>query len=179
MVEEWGDKRKTNKLSQKFDAAFTQVKAGQKQSFEDEIKGQYDQAAKELTSYAIISNGLHNNPFTFTESFTMENYVKKAGNNYIVEAGKLMGTVTSVDEKDCDRKIDIYMPCARSFVYNISLAIPTGYSVKGLENFTSNISNETGTLPTSAKREERKVVISISRSYNHSKEPVANWQKMP
>ncbi len=178
LIDQLSDKSKTSGLSQEFDAAFAQDKASQKKAFEDEIKDQYSQEAKELTSYSIDSNGIMNDPFVFKESFTMDNLVKKAGNNYIVEAGKLIGHVTTVEEKDRIRNMDIYMYSARSFTYNIELTIPDGYNVKGLDNFNKSITNETGSLISSARQDGNRVLLTISRTYNHSKEHAANWPKM-
>ena len=178
LVDQLAKEIKTSGLAKEFDAAFAQDKQAQKKAFEEEIKAQYSQEAKELTSFTVKSNGIMNEPFVYNESFSMENLVKKAGNNYIIEAGKLIGNVTSVDEKDRNRDNDIYMNSARVLTYHVALTIPDGYNVKGLDNFNKNINNETGSLIASARQDGDIVVIIISRTYNHSKEPVANWPKM-
>ena len=39
----------------------------------------------------------------------MDNFVKKAGNNYILDAGKLIGKYRRIEDKDRTRTLDIYM----------------------------------------------------------------------
>lgn len=170
--------RKQQKLVSEFSAAFAKEKTNQKTYFQDEIKEQYDQSAKDITGYEVKNPGILNTDFTYHASFTMDNFVKKAGNNYIVEAGKLVGSVSKVEEKDRTRTIDVYMPYARTYVYNISLAIPKGYKVKGIENFNKKISNETGSLTAAAAADDAAVHINIQQQYLKNFEPANNWQKL-
>ena len=146
LTERLADDKKQQKLVSEFNAAFANEKTKQKSYFEDEIKDQYDQAAKDISIYEVKNEGMLNSDFIYHTNFTMDNFVKKAGNNYIIEAGKLVGTTKKTDEKDRTRTIDAYMPYARTYTYNISLAIPKGYKVKGIENFNKNITNETGII---------------------------------
>ena len=178
LADRLADDRKQQKLVSEFSAAFAKEKTNQKTYFEDEIKNQYDQSAKNITLYEVKNAGLFNSNFTYHTSFTMDNFVKKAGNNYIVEAGKLVGSVSKIDEKDRIRSIDVYMPYARTYTFNISLAVPKGYTVKGIENFNKNINNETGSLTTTATASDAAINISIQLKYQKMFEPVANWSKL-
>lgn len=172
------DDKKQKKLADEFSAAFAKEKANEKSYFEDEIKNQYDQPAKQLISYEVKDDGLFNSAFAYHTNFTMENLVKKAGNNYIVQAGKLIGALNKTDEKERTRTIDIYTPCARTYTYNITLNIPKGYAVKGIENFNKTISNETGSLTVSAAEDGAVVHLIIKQLYQRNFEPVSNWPKM-
>lgn len=172
------DSRKQQKLVTEFSAAFAKEKTNQKSYFENEIKEQYDQSAKNVTVYEVKNAGLFNSDFVYHSSFTMDNFVKKAGNNYIVEAGKLVGSVSKVDEKDRIRSIDIFMPYARTYTYNISLALPKGYKVKGIENFNKNITNETGSLVTTCTADNAAVHVTIQLQYLKNFEPAASWPKL-
>ena len=170
--------RKQQKLVTEFSAAFAKEKTNQKSYFEDEIKNQFDQPAKDVTAYEVKNEGLFNSDFVYHTSFTMDNFVKKAGNNYIVEAGKFIGSTSKIDDKDRIRSIDVYAPYARTYTYNISLAIPKGYKVKGLENFNKNISNETGSLTAMATADDAAVKLTITQQYLKNFEPAANWPKL-
>jgi hypothetical protein len=121
---------------------------------------------------------MFNPEFVYHTNFTMDNFVKKAGNNYIVEAGKLIGSFTKVEEKERTRTIDVYTPCARRYSYNITIEIPKGYAVKGIENFSKSISNETGSLTASATADEAAVMIKIQQLYARNFEPASNWPKL-
>ena len=178
LTDRLADDRKQQKLVTEFSAAFAKEKTNQKAYFEDEIKDQFDQSAKDVTTYEVKNEGMFNTDFVYHTDFTMDNFVKKAGNNYIVEAGKLVGSVSKVEEKDRTRSIDVYMPYARTFTYNISLAIPKGYKVKGLENFNKNITNETGSLTATATADDANVHVTIQQQYLKNFEPAGNWPKL-
>jgi len=178
LTERLADDKKQQKLVSEFSAAFAKEKTNLKSYFEDEIKNQYDQPAKDVTAYEVKNEGMFNSDFLYHTSFTMDNFVKKAGNNYIVEAGKIVGVTKKVDEKDRSRTIDVYMPYARTYMYNISLAIPKGFKVKGVENFNKILANETGSVTATATADDAAVHITIKQVYLKNFEPAANWPKL-
>ncbi len=178
LTDRLADDKKQQKLVTEFSAAFAKEKTNQKSYFEDEIKDQYDQSAKDVSTYEVKDAGMFNSNFVYHTGFTMDNFVKKAGNNYIIEAGKLFGSVYKIDEKDRTRVLDVYMPYARTYTYNISLAVPKGYKVKGLENFNKNINNETGSLTSTATADDAAVHITIKQQFLKNFEVVASWPKL-
>jgi hypothetical protein len=108
----------------------------------------------------------------------MENFVKKAGNNYILEAGKLIGTYQKVDGKERSRSIDVYMPCARMLTWNITVNIPKGYSVKGVDEMNKSLSNATGSFNCTATTNGTSVKIKVSRMYSNNFEKADAWPKL-
>ena len=172
--------KKTQKLVPEYAAAFTKERSNTKDYFTAEIKQQFGAGPKEVSSYKINNNCLFNEarPFEYQSSFSMENMVKKAGNNYIIEVGKLVGTFDKPDDKDSTRSIDVYMPCARSFNYNITLDIPNGYIVKGITDLNKQVSNETGFFSCEAVADEHSVKIKVARTYSNNYEKAANWPKL-
>lgn len=178
LTDRLADDKKQQKLVTEFSAAFAKEKTNAKSYFETEIKDQFEQSAKEVTVYEVKNEGMFNSDFVYHTGFTMDNLVKKAGNNYIIEAGKLIGSTTKVEEKDRTRKIDIYMPYARTYIFNISLAVPKGYKVKGIENFNKSISNQSGSLIATATTDDTGVHIKIQQQYLKNFEPAASWQNL-
>ncbi|HYK45807.1 MAG TPA: hypothetical protein VEV83_11595 [Parafilimonas sp.] len=178
LTERLADDKKQKKLVDEFTAAFAHERTRSKSYFEDEIKDRYDQEAKQLASYEVEKNGMFNAEFAYHTTFTMDNFVKRAGNNYILEAGKLIGSFNKLDEKDRTRTIDVYTPCAQICTYNVTVSIPHGYKVKGLENFSKTLNNETGSLTASAIADDTAVHITIKQSFASNFEPAANWPKL-
>jgi hypothetical protein len=153
----------------------------QKDKFEDEIESTYDNKPKDLVNYKIIkpSPSLQDPSFEFNEEFTIEGLVKKAGNNYIIDAGKLIGGQLELKpEQKEKRTIDIYMPFARSFSYQVELNIPDGYTAEGTEKLNKNVENECGGFVSTAKVDGNKIVITVSKYYKNAFEPAANWDKI-
>ncbi len=169
--------KETKKKVQDFNAAFSKEHDEETKNFTSEIKARFDQEPKQLTNVKIINTALENsNPvFEYTANFVLDNLVKKAGGNYIIDAGKLTGDFISLDAKERKRTIDVYMPCARTFKYNVVINIPQGYAVKGMEEMNQNKSNKTGSFVSSAVLNGNKLTITATRVYTHNFEKAADW----
>jgi len=167
----------TKKMGDDFSYAFTKEKMDISKNFTAEIKSQFDQDPEQVTDTKIINAALENTSpvFQYSASFVLNNLVKKAGNNYIIEAGRLTGSFYKLEDKDRKRNIDIYMPCARSFKYSISIAIPPGYSAKGMEEMTVKKVNKTGTFTSSAVVSGNNLIITVNRVYNNNFEKASDW----
>jgi hypothetical protein len=167
----------TKKMLDDYTFSFNKQKTDNAKNFTTEIKGQYDQDPEQVQDTKIISPALENTDpvFQYSESFVLNNLVKKAGNNYIIDAGKLTGSFYKLEDKDRKRTLDVYMPCARSFKYTISIAIPPGYSAKGMEELTTKKANKTGSFSSSAVVSGNNLVITVNRVYTNNFEKAADW----
>lgn len=177
IFEQFSDSRGKNTLPQEYKNAFAKAREEQKDHFNEEIKDQFDVAARELQSYNIEKMGLHHTDpdFVYNTKFTLEGLVKRAGNNYILEAGKLIGSQLKVKPEQRDRKVDIYQPFARSFEYDIELAIPKGYHLEGADKLNRQVDNECGSFTVKAAVEADKLKLHIRKVYKNSFVPVAKW----
>jgi hypothetical protein len=174
------ENKKLQKTVVEFAAAFEKERKEQKTYFKDEVKEEFEEEAKDLTVFEIKQNGLlrNENEFEYRSTFSLDNFVKKAGSNFIVDAGRLIGKFNKTEEKDRKRTIDVYMSCARAFTYNITINIPEGYIAKGVEDLNKNISNETGTFISTATNDGKVIKISVKRSFSKNFETAANWSKL-
>ena len=117
--------------------------------------------------------------FTFTENITFKNdFIKKAGDNFILEIGKFLTAQKEITVKEKTRKYDIYMPFPRVFENTIQFEIPTGYKIVGLEKLNKKVQNETGQFTSTATLKENKLIINTRKEYSHAYEPNKNWDKM-
>jgi hypothetical protein len=180
IIQRLSDNKKNRAKAEELQNAFNKEKPEQKKYFEEEIKDQYDVEPKELISYAVLKDGLTiNDPaFVFTSTFTMDNWVKKAGNNYIFEIGKLMGTYSKTEEKDRKRTLDIYMAAARTFEYQFNVQLPKGFTVKGLEALNKEIKNDISSFKSTAKVTGETLNVTVSRSFKNNFEKAANFPKL-
>jgi hypothetical protein len=172
--------KKNRKDDDEFKSLITKARDSKKEKFENEIKSSFDLKPKELKNYKVLKMGINNQQpdFEFEENFVWDGLVKKAGNNYIIEAGKLFGSQLEIKENQRNRKLDIYMPYPRSYQYHIDLIVPEGYTAEGLDNFNKKIENECGGFISSAKLNGNKVEFDILKYYINSFEPVKNWEKL-
>jgi len=167
----------TKKMAADFNFAFNKEKAEMKKNFTSEIKSQFDQEPEQVENFKIENAALDNSSpvLQYTSSFVLTGLVKKAGSNYIIDAGKLVGSFYKLEEKDRKRAVDVYMPCARSFNYTISIAIPPGFTAKGMEEMTRRKENKTGSFSSTATVNGNTLTITVKRVYANNFEKVANW----
>lgn len=175
LVERLRNDRK-NQLS----AAFALERNNLKTNFEEEISQSFDAEPKKLTAYEIIQPGLkhHNLPFAYKSAFAWENVMKKAGNNYILEIGKLIGAPQKIDEAQRIRNMDVYLPCTKKLDWSILINIPTGYQVKGVGDLNKLISNEAGSFRCTATSNDRTIDIKITRISAHNFVKASDWPKL-
>ncbi len=131
--------------------------------------------------FSIVETGRYGSDtyFSYSENYDAPNvFVKKAGSNYIVEIGKLIGGQVDIAEKEKDRKENIYMNFPRVYRNKIVFQIPEGYSVTGYENLNTKVENETGGFESSARLEGNTLVIEAKKEYRHNYEPNENWPEM-
>lgn len=174
------ESKKNKAKSQETQIAMDKERLNQKDYFFADLKTQYDQEPKEMTAYKVIHTGLNiSRPaFEYSQRFTMENFVKKAGNNYIFDVGKLMGSYKKTDEKQRTRTLDVYMPSARILKYIISVTLPDGYQAKGIEELNKTVDNECASFVSKASVSGNIINLLITRTYKNNFEPAANWQKL-
>ncbi len=180
LADRLADNKKSQKVVVEFTAAFDKEKKELKNYFKDEAKEQFEEEPKDLTVFEVKSKALlRNEPeFQYRSTFSLDNFVKKAGNNFIVDAGRLIGKFSKIEDKERKRTIDVYMSCPRVFVYNVSLNVPEGYIVKGVEDLAKTVSNEVGSFSVTASSDGKVVKMSVKRTFTRNFEPAANWVKL-
>ena len=174
---------KKNKVRYKkeLNALAEKIKTNQKEKFENSAKSEYLVEDIENYNYEINNTGRYglDTYFTYTETFNAKNsLIKKAGSNYIIEIGKIIGGQIDLEEKERHRTTDINTQNARSFNYTINFVIPKGYTIAGLDKLNKSVDNETGAFNSSASIEGNILKIKTSKQYKHHFEPSTNWNKM-
>ncbi|NUY81738.1 hypothetical protein HUK80_12590 [Flavobacterium sp. MAH-1] len=172
--------KKREQYKKEYEALINKYKDKQRENLKKSISDEYDLKIEKY-EYTVKNTGRfgRNEPFVINEDFDIENnFVKKAGNNYIVEIGKILTGQIEINQKEKDRKLDVFMPFPRSFENEIALEIPAGYTVTGIEKLNKNVTNPTGGFTSTAKVEGNKLVIRTNKYYTNYYEPNGNWPKM-
>lgn len=171
------DSKKGRKIIEEYQHAFDEARKEWKENCKDEINEQFDVKPEELISVKIDQPGIFDNKkaMIFTEQFTVNAWVKKAGNNYILDAGKMIGEQLKIKPEQRDRKVDVYMPHARTFQYNVSIPVPQGYTAEGLDKLNTSIDNATGSFITIAKLDGTNIKLTITKVYKNAFEKAAQW----
>lgn len=180
----------TNKLiSKKTRADFIDKLKALKDKQEGLQKEYFIKAVKEIFEIEDLENYSYNfknlgrfdktDDFAFEEKFDIkEQFIKKAGKNYILEIGKFISGQINILEDEKLRKENIYMNYPRALINEITLNIPEGYTVSGIDKLNKNIDNQTGAFISKAEIVENKLIIKTSKFYKHNYEPHTNWDLM-
>lgn len=179
-MEEFADSRKNRSLAEEYTNAFEKARQEQKDDFLEEIEEQFDMKPKELTAYKVEKMGLrHSDPdLVYATTFTVDGLVKRAGNNYILDAGKLIGGQMQVKPEQRDRKVDIYQPYARSFEYQIELVVPKGYTLEGIDKLNQSVDNECGSFIVTSAMDNGRLKLHIRKVYKHNFETADKWKSL-
>lgn len=180
-IERAGLKKKSkDQVAEKIEAQRKKDLEDQKERFQNSLEGEYGFPVKSYDSYNIESTGRFNDSpgFAYKEVFKIEELIKKAGKNYIFEIGKLIGEQVALKEEEMERKHTIYMPFARSYENAITIEIPEGYTVQGLDKLNINVDNTTGGFVSEAIVEGNQLKLTTRKFYHNNVEPASNWSDM-
>lgn len=160
--------------------AFSKARKEMQDVVIDNIKSDFSIKPTDTINYEITAQGLQHRqpPFAMNQRFIMDGMVKKAGNNYIVDLGKLITGQIELTPEQRTRSYDINMSFARTVAYQITINIPEGYKLEGTDNLNRSVVNDAGSFSSSINMEGSKFVVTVRKSYNHAYEPAASWPQM-
>jgi hypothetical protein len=146
----------------------------------DYLERELDVKIFDYKNLKVKSIGMwHTSPDTeYSDEFTVENISKKAGPNLILSVGHFIEKQTEVKEEDKKRTRDVYMVYPRSFFYEMSLNIPEGYTVEGLENLNKKIETDLGGFISSATIDESTLIIKTKKYYSVNYCKADQWPKI-
>ncbi|MEC3906106.1 hypothetical protein VOI54_03695 [Tamlana sp. 2201CG12-4] len=180
LVDRIRKKKTKEKFNKTYKGFIEKEKEEQKENFKKQSSSEYELELDDY-SFSIKNTGRYGklDSFEFEEEFTInKDLIKRAGGNYIIQIGKLIGNQVDLDAKQKQRKDNIYMNYPRSFSNEITLNIPEGYTVSGLEAFNTSVENKTGGFVSSANIEGSELKIKTHKYYMNYYEPNTNWNQM-
>lgn len=154
----------------------------EKDNYRDEIEFYHGEKPKEVKSYRMQSIGLlpESQSLTYDVNYTMDGWMKKAGANYLFSAGKLIGEQLKVEGKERQRTADIHSSAPRSLEWDITVTLPSGYTVapESLAKLQRRVENECGSFSAEASVQDGKLSIRAQKRYLHAQEPASRWNKL-
>lgn len=147
-----------------------------KEMMEKSVKDEFD-----LDKYGdieLIDDGRFGDSamLKFKETFSLKKLVSKAGRNYIFEIGKLIGGQIKLEQTELEsRKTDIWLQNARTIENNITLKIPAGYTVEGLDELNMSVDNESGSFISTAKVEGDELIVTTRKLYKKNFDKKEAW----
>jgi len=153
----------------------------QKETFENDIKSSFATEKIELLDYEIIETGrtFHQNNMIVKSEFVLEDFLNKAGPNYILDAGKLIGGQRNLtDEEKEQRERDADLGFSKQFENHIQINIPEGYSVKGYDQFNVEVNNDYIHFISTAELEGQQLKIYTMKDYKNAIVPIDGWKDL-
>jgi len=97
----------------------------------------------EVINFEVIENGIwpDQSEFKYSYEYTLNNLIGRIGSNFKIDVGRLIGQQVALKKKEMQREYNIWMSFARVIKYELTINIPSGYKVKGLENIVYNVSS--------------------------------------
>lgn len=180
-IDQIRSKKLSEKTGKELASLVTKMREKQLESLKESVESELDIQDVTDYSFTIKETGRYgfDTYFTYNESFnTKDVFIKKAGPNYIMEIGKLIGGQIDLSDEERKRVENIYMNYARSYNYNVTFNIPDGYSISGLDKLNKSVDNKTGAFISTAVIEGNQLIITTTKQYKNNYENNADWPLM-
>jgi hypothetical protein len=180
IINTFKNKRKKATKQKEMDAVMTESKKLQLEEMKSSVASDLNLTVDDY-DYEIIEQARFNykTPFIYEETFTVkEDLITRAGSNYIFDIGKIIGGQITLEEKEKQRDGNIYMSFPRTIRSEITLNIPDGFSVSGIDQLNTTIENKTGGFVSKAAMEGNVLKISTHKTYKNNYESAEDWPKM-
>jgi len=153
------------------DTNLDEEEKNRKENIEMFLQNSYsvDKEKIQLNNVSVKEVGLWKNQAALEMNMTydLESYVKKIGNNYLVELGKLIGEQVELSAEDLkERKYKIYFDKTKKIDQIIKFKIPEGYAVQGLEKFEHEEEHNFGSLKSTIEQKDGYVLFHYQVSHD-------------
>ncbi len=172
----------TKKESAELKGAFNEFRKNAIDPFKAEISSYHDADPVQVSGYGVDCVGIRRDSsnFVYHVDYVMDGMVKRAGNNYLLSVGKLIGSSLKLEGKDRERIDDVWRKMAFVDEWNIEIPLPKGYKVsaEALKKIETSVANECGEFTVKATAGNESVKVYVRKCFAHRVEPVSNWSKL-
>lgn len=172
----------TKKESAELKGAFNEFRKNAIDPFKAEISSYHDGDPVQVGDYGVDCVGIRRDSsnFVYHVDYVMDGMVKRAGNNYLLSVGKLIGSSLKLEGKDRERIDDVWRKMAFVDEWNIEIPLPQGYKVaaEALKKIETSVANECGEFTVKATAGNESVKVYVRKCFAHRVEPVSNWSKL-
>lgn len=172
----------TKKESAELKGAFNEYRKNAIDPFKAEISSYHDSDPVQVGGYGVDCVGIRRDSsnFVYHVDYVMDGMVKRAGNNYLLSVGKLIGSSLKLEGKDRERIDDVWRKMAFVDEWNIEIPLPQGYKVsaEALKKIETSVANECGEFTVKATAGNESVKVYVRKCFAHRVESVSNWSKL-
>lgn len=143
-------------------------------------ESQYSHRIEAYTDFRLLQDGrsLKKKVLKYQETFTIGDMSAPAGDDIVVALSSLTGNQPKIKKEERTRVYPVNVSYPRELLWTISMPVPAGYTVKGLDGLTKTVSNECGSFMSVALLKDNFIVISVKKVYKQQNFDVSKWPLM-
>ena len=177
LMEELQEDKREQKRVEAYTSHFDTKRKEQKDAIKLEIGAYHSLEPKEIVDYSVNSLGIvASDPnLDYEVKYKVDGFVTKAGENLILDAGKLIGIQWAPTPGERTRTADAYLPTARLFENEIEVVIPPAYNLQGFEALNCSMENEYGAFSAEVSYADQVLKIKTRKIYKRPFVPKEDW----
>jgi len=170
------DKNK-EKVVEEFNAQKKEWKEEKPKIMKAIIEDEFNHEVQGDVNFKIIQDGRNfkKQALIYTQNFMLSGMVAKAGQDMVLSIPSLVGEQSQIKREERNRQTSVDVGYPRSLAWNISFAVPAGYTVQGLDKLQRNIRNEAGSFVSMAEIDGSNLVLNIKKIYNTKYIDLQKW----
>jgi len=143
-------------------------------------ENEYNHRIEAYTDFRLLQDGrsLKKKALKYQETFTIGDMSAQAGDDIVVSLSALTGNQPKIKKEERTRALAIDVGYQRELLWTISMPMPAGYTVKGLDGLTKAVNNECGSFMSVASIKDNYIVISVKKVYKQQNFEVSKWPLM-
>ena len=150
--------------------------------FEEELADNYCGQKENvvITTENTGTKSLGSKPYVFKASYVADNLIEKVGEKVLFKIGLVIGKQSELYQED-KRQMPIELQYPHSYIRNIKVILPKGYTVKNLEKINSNFvtlnkGNESCKFATTYKMDSQNLIVENIEYYKDVELPAEAYQ---
>lgn len=170
-------KNQQEKLQEEWAAQKKEWKEEKPKQMQALAESEYSREVKKYDQFRLLQDGraFKKMPLKYSEQFSLDETVAKAGDDLIVDLPLLIGTQTQLKKEERTRMAPINFGLPRTLSWTITLAIPVGYTLADTDNLNHQVSNETGSFISKATIAGNLLTIEVSKQYKGKFFELSQW----
>ncbi len=177
LMEELQEDKREQKRIEAYTSHFEAKRKEQKEAIKVEIMTYHGTEPKEIVDYSVNTLGIaaSDPDLDYDVKYQIDGLVTKAGENLVLDAGKLIGIQWVPAPGERKRTADTYLPTARLFENEIDVLIPQGYDLQGFEALNCRMENDYGAFGAEVSYAGQVLKIKTRKIYKRPFVPKENW----
>ncbi|WP_439182293.1 DUF3857 domain-containing protein [Carboxylicivirga taeanensis] len=172
-----GSRRRQKELMSLRESVLNNREKTRNEALQEMTQDNYDFKVDTVGDFRLVQSGRFDTlpEMKYSYTFSTKELVKKAGRNYIVEIGKLIQKQTDLEKDELERHQGIFQHSPRSYAYTITLNIPDGYIVQGIDKLNTEETNPQGGFISTATQKGSQLILKTEKYYNNLYDKADTW----